>query len=259
MYSARLQHAPIDFEAWLKHTWDSATTTITRRLRDEKNTLRDPVTFALNACAPGRYVLKLGDGARQVATELKNKLCRVSEAELAPTPIPRLPNNISWFDEILLLGVLEELPAPAIFMQELRRRMPRRGSEVVITTQNAVSWPTRLMLACARLGQKRENKLSDRRVGVFSFKKLRNLLRQTGYELIEVRGLPISFEGIVRDGRWTRVLSTVNALLVKLLPHFFADQICVRARPVRPAVDTPIAINAPVPEMGYSRLVRRAA
>ena len=258
MYSVRLQHAPIDFEAWLKNGWDSAKSAIARRLREERNTLRDPVTFALNACAPGRYVLKLGDGARHLAGELKRKLCRVSEAELMPTPIPRLPDNVSWFDEILLLGVLEELPAPAIFMQELRRRMPRRGSEVVITTQNTVTWPTRLMLACARLADGGRTKLADRRNGVFSFKKLRNLLRQTGYEVIEARGLPMAFDGIVRDTRWTRVLSTLNAIMVKFAPHLFADQICVRARPVRPAIGAETT-PAPAPAMAYSRLVRRAA
>ena len=258
MYSTRLQHAPIDFEAWLKHTWDSAKGALARRLREERNNLRDPVTFALNACAPGRYVLNLGDGARHVATELKRKLCRVSEAELAPTPIPRLPANVSWFDEILLLGVLEELPAPAIFMQELRRRMPRRGSEVVITTQNMVSWPTRLMLGLARLGSDRGNKAEARRAGVFSFSKLRNLLRQTGYDVIETRGLPISFEGLVGDNRWTRVLSTLNAFLAKLSPHFFADQICVRARPVQTPSGAAILVKT-APAMTYSRLVRRAA
>jgi hypothetical protein len=233
MHSAQLEQSPIEFDdTWLTQAWDSVRSTIAKRFRKEERVLCDPQTFALDACAPGRYVLKLGGGCRSVARELKRKLCRVTEVALAPAPAPSLPANVSWFDEILLLEVLERLPAPATFMLELRRRMPRRGSEVVITTPNAISFATRLMLALARIGRQPRTICGKRKQAVFTFKTLRVLLHQAGYELIEARGVPVPFQSAVGDSRWTRALLKINQVLLKLSRHFFADQICVRARPV---------------------------
>jgi hypothetical protein len=233
MHSAQLERTPIEFDdTWLKQTWDSVRSTIAKRFRKEESALCDPQTFALDACAPGRYVLKLGGGCRSVGWELKRKLCRVTEVALPPAPAPSLPANVSWFDEILLLEVLERLPAPATFMQELRRRMPRRGSEVIITTPNAVSFATRLMLALARIGREPGTVCGKRKDAVFTFKTLRALLHQTGYELVEARGVPVPFQSAVGDSRWTRTLLKINQVLLKLSRHLFADQICMRARPV---------------------------
>jgi methyltransferase family protein len=258
MYSPHLKHTPIEFdEAWLKEIWDSAKSTIAKRLRKEKRALHDPQTFALDACAPGRYVLKLGGGCRNVARELKQKLCQVTEVALTPAPAPALPANVSWFDEILLLEVLERLPAPATFMLELRRRMPRRGSEVVITTPNAVSFATRLMLALARIGQERSGVCRKRKQAVFTFKTLRTLLHQSGYELVEARGVPVPFQSAVGDGRWIRILLKLNRLLLKLSRHLFADQICVRARPLA-ALREPRIEHTEAPA-GYPQMLGRVA
>lgn len=259
MHSTQLEQTQIEFEdTWLKDVWDSVRSRIARPFRKEKQALYDPQTFALDACAPGRYVLKLGDGFRNVGRELKRKLCRVTEVALAPAPAPCLPENVSWFDKILLLGVLERLPAPATFMEELRRRMARRGSEVVITTPNAVSFATRLMLALARIGQERRMIYATRRNGVFTFRTLRALLDQAGYELVEARGVPVPFQSAVGDGRWTRALLKLNQFLLRLSRHLFADQICVRARPVAASPQPAIAEHTEEPA-AYPQMLGRVA
>jgi hypothetical protein len=245
MHFTRLEQTPFDFEdTWVKQGWDSVRSTIATRFRKEKRALFDPQTFALDACAPGRYVLKLGGGCRNVARELKQKLCQVTEVTLPPAPAPSLPQNVSWFDEILLLGVLERLPAPAPFLQELRRRMPRRGSEVISTTPNAVSFATRLMLVVARIGSERRTISVNRKQAVFTFKTLRKLLHQTGFELVEARGVPVPFQSAVGDRRWTRALLKLNQLLLKLSRHLFADQICVRARPISATRQSSVGVNS---------------
>jgi hypothetical protein len=254
MYSTHLKQRGFGFdEAKLQRAWESAQSIIAKCFRKPKRVHLDPETFAVEACAPGRHVLKLGDGFRNVADELKKKLCRVTEVNLASTAVPPLPENVSWFDEILLLGVLERLPAPQTFLQELRRRMAPRGSELVITTPNAVSFATRLMLTLADIGRERRNVQMIRKEAVFTFKTLRALLQQTGYELVEARGLPVAFQTAAGDRRWTRALLELNQLLLKVSQHLFAEQICFRARPIsgvrEPQVEVAAEETEPYPQM----------
>ena len=260
MHSVRLDQTPFEFgDTWVKQTWDSLRSTGAKRLRKEKRALRDPYTFVLDACAPGRYVLKLGGASRNLARDLKAKLCQVTEAVLTPTSAPLLPGNISWFDEILLLDVLEWLPAPGTFMKELRGRMPRRGSEVIITTPNALSFPTRVMLALARIGREGQTICGKRKQAPFTFKTLGSLLHQTGYELVEARGVPVPFASAVGDGRWARALLKLNQLLLKLSKHLFADQICVRARPICASCEPHAAADTKEETTAYPQMLRRIA
>jgi hypothetical protein len=253
MYSTHLKQLAFGFdEAKLQHAWESLRSAIANRFGKAQRPALDPIAFALEACPPGRHVLKLGDRFRNVADELKTKLCRVTEVNLALVAVPPLPENIRWFDEILLLGVLERLPAPQTFLQELRRRMAPRGSEVVITTPNAASLADRLMLALARICGERCVVRVTPDEGAFTLKTLRALLRQTGYEVAETRGLPVMIDSTA-CGRWTNALLKVNRLLLKISPHLFADQICVRARPTsaapQPQVEVPGKRAAACPQI----------
>jgi hypothetical protein len=259
MYSTHLKQGVFGFdEARLQRGWESVRWTIANRFRKPKRAILDPLTFALEACAPGRHVLKLGDGFGSVADELKTKLCRVTEVNLAETVLPPLPENVSWFDEILLLGVLERLPAPQTFLQELRRRMAPRGSEVIITTPNAASIANRLMLALGRIGRERRGVQLARKESVFTFKTLRGLLHQTGYELIETSGVPVAIESTAADSRWTGALLKLNQLLLKISLHLFADEICVRARPAAPVRQPQVKVATKRPAVHPQMLGRIA-
>jgi hypothetical protein len=245
MYSTTLQDTPFDTAGrWLKRGRRFLRSTIERRNAAQGSRNLTPSKFALNACAPGRHVLKLGHGHSEVARELKRKLCHVTSIELgvsnrakksspdsAPAT-PRLPDNVAWFDEILLLDLLDQVTAPDVFMQELRRKMARRGSEVIITSTNFVSLSRRLLLAIGgvRRGAVVRGK-NERRS--FTFKSLRLLLQQAGYEIVETRGIPMPLLAPNEAGRWSRGFVKLNRGLAKVSKHF-AHDICVRARPLTP-------------------------
>jgi hypothetical protein len=246
MYSTTLQDTPFDAAGrWLSHGWRAARSTIDRRFGTKSSRNLTPGKFALNACAPGRYVLKLGRGHGEVARELKRKLCHVTSIELgvnnrarqsspdSTAATPRLPDNVAWFDEILLLDLLDQVAAPDIFMQELRRKMARRGAEVIITSTNFVSILRRMLLALG--GIRRAVVIrgkGERRP--FTFKSLRVLLQMTGYEVIETRAIPMPLLLTADASRWNRTFVKLNRGLAKVSKHFFADHICVRARPLSP-------------------------
>lgn len=271
MYSTTLHDTPFDVAGrWLKRGWRAARSTIERRFGAESSRNLDTAKFALNACAPGRHVLKLGRGHGELARELKRKLCHVTSIDLpiskrgarpaastnAATPLPRLPDNVGWFDEILLLDLLEQVPAPDVFMRELRRKMARRGAEVVVTTSNIVSFVRRIVLGLGRVPGNRVFRYKpDPRP--FTFKSLRILLEQAGYEIVETRAVAMPHPG-GEVSRWTGACVSLTRGLAKLSKHLFAHQICVRARPIAPARPPVSETSSETAEL-YPAAVRRVA
>jgi len=245
-----------DYTTDFEKRWNAFASSIQANLRRKFERLRTGVwrgnkpefssaqTFAVNACAPGRHVLQLGIGHMNLSAELKRKLCHV--IAIAPAgyeapqksrshglvPAPRLPKNVRWFDHILLMDLMEQLPDPENFLKGLRRRMARGGSEVIITATNSAFVMRRILVA---LGPRAEihkgiPNINHRRP--FTFKSMQALLERAGYEVVEALGVPAPFPTKRRLNRWTRALLKLNRLLLKIAKQSFAYEICIRARPV---------------------------
>src|ERR1043166_602097 len=204
-------------------------------------------TFAVNACVPGRYILQLGIGHSNVAEELKRKLCHVtavdfaanerlarSRSALAPAPVPSLPSHLNY-DQVLLMDLIEHLHDPEGFMDEMRRKIGRCKSEVIITASNVAFLVTRIMLGLGQFNYSRRGILGLGHRRLFTFKSLRALVEQCGYEVEEVRGVPAPFPLALGDNRWSRALLKINQILLMISKRLFAYQICMRVRP-RPEV-----------------------
>jgi|ERR1043166_5562239 hypothetical protein len=269
MYSTTLHDTPFDVAGrWLKRGRQRVRSTIERRFAAQGSRNLTPAKFALNACAPGRYVLKLGRGHGEVARELKRKLCHVTSIDLGvsnrtrkasadSTPTsPRLPDNVAWFDEILLLDLLDHVSAPDAFMKELRRKMARRGSEVIITSTNLVSLIRRVLLAVGGVRRSVAIPLKNER-RPFTFKSLHVLLQQAGYELVEARPILMPLPGNGAN-RWNRAFVKLNRGLTKVSKHLFAHEICVRARPVTPTRQLSTESSSKPAEL-YPKPIKRVA
>ncbi len=200
-------------------------------------------TFAVNACVPGRYVLQLGIGHPNVAEELKRKLCRVTAIDFATNelaessangmsaaPLPHLPSNLAQFDQILLMDLVEHLHDPESFIDELRQKTAGRRPEVIITAANVAFFITRIMLALGQFNYSRKGILGLGHRRLFTFRSLRSLLEQAGYEVLEARGVPAPFPLALGMNRRSRALLALNGLLLKLSKSLFAYQVCIRAR-----------------------------
>jgi hypothetical protein len=206
---------------------------------DHASELQVPTTqtFAVDACAAGRYVLQLGPGQANVTTQLRRKLCHVTAIDQnakqrsTSTPVPRLPNNVAWFDEILLMDLIEHLGNAEDFLNELRRKMARRGSEVIITVGNVACCLSRFVRVLSPFNLRRVAIPAINSHRRFTLKSLQTLLEQTGYEMVEVHGVPAPFPLTMGNTRWSRALLKLNQLLLRISKPMFAHQFCVRARP----------------------------
>ena len=140
------------------------------------------------------------------------------------------PVDVSRFDQIFLLDVVEHLDAPERFLEEMRFAARRHRPEVVITAANVGFVVPRLMLGLGQFNYGRRGILDRSHRRLFTFGSLRKLLEQSGYRVIEERGVPVPFPLAVRAGWLTRLLLWCNEALIRVSKGLFAYQIFIRAQ-----------------------------
>ena len=142
----------------------------------------------------------------RVAAEFVKKGCRVTGMDrYVPAPSdapeqvrfirwdldrPEFPVNVSQFDQIFMLDIIEHLKEPAHFMDELRFAAACARPEIILTTANIGFFATRLMLLFGQFNYGKKGILDVTHTRLFTFRSMRELLKQSGYKILEVRGIP---------------------------------------------------------------------
>lgn len=202
-------------------------------------------TAAIEAAKPGNHLLDIGCGQGYVANEIAAKGCRVTGMDqyvpdVSPSPgqidfirwnldRKEFPVNVSGFDQILMLDIIEHLKEPEVFMDELRFAAACKRPEVIITTANIGFLVTRLMLLCGQFNYGKKGILDATHTRLFTFRSLDALLEQSGYKVLEVRGIPAPFPKALGDNFISRTLLRANEALIRASKGLFSYQIFVRA------------------------------
>jgi glycosyltransferase involved in cell wall biosynthesis len=197
-------------------------------------------TFAVESCGAGKNVLQLGIGHANVAAELERRECLVTAIDFSASELgsnatrfavnPSLSADLPAYDQILLMDLIEHLHDPENFMDTLRKQTAGRRPEVIITSANVAFFVTRLMLAFGQFNYSRKGILGIGHRRLFTFKSMRALLEQAGYEILEARGVPAPFPLAIGTNFWSKALLQINGTLLKLSKSLFAYQVCIRAR-----------------------------
>ncbi|MFN2622827.1 MAG: bifunctional glycosyltransferase/class I SAM-dependent methyltransferase [Chthoniobacterales bacterium] len=200
-------------------------------------------TAAIDAARPGDRVLDVGCGRGYVAREMAAKGCQVTGMDqyIPDTSAagidfirwnldrPEFPVNVSAFDQIMMLDIIEHLKQPEQFMDELRFAAVCKRPEVIITTANIGFFVTRLMLFFGQFNYGRKGILDATHTRLFTFRSLKALLEQSGYNILEVRGIPAPFPKAIRNNLVSRFFLGLNQALIRVSRGFFSYQIFVRA------------------------------
>lgn len=226
-------------------------------------------TAAIEAARSDAHVLDIGCGQGLVAAEFAKKGCevtgmdryvpRTSEAPLGVDFIrwdldrKEFPLNVSQFDQIFMLDIIEHLKAPEEFMDELRFATGCKRPELVMTTANIGFGATRLMLLFGQFNYGKKGILDATHTRLFTFRSIRELLQQSGYKILEIRGIPAPFPKALGDNLISRGLLRLNELLIRLSRGLFSYQIFVRAQ-AKPTVN-----NLLTETIGSSADLRRAS
>lgn len=201
-------------------------------------------TMALAAVKPGATVLDIGCGQGYVADEMAKTAAKVvgvdqyvrassnAKVQFRKWDIDgeKFPVEVSEFDQIFMLDVIEHLKDPELFMEKLRAAAVSKRPEIVLTTANVAFFITRLMLFLGHFNYGRKGILDRTHTRLFTFASLKELFDQTGYEILEVRGIPAPFPKAVGDNALGTLLIGINQALIAILRGLFSYQIFIRAR-----------------------------
>jgi hypothetical protein len=177
-----------------------------------------------------------------VAKALIEKGCQVLVVDRQPLPrdVGEVPVFLQDLDDppvfdtkpyqyILILDMIEHLRNPELFLQRLRSQFTHEKKTVIITTPNIAFLPERVMLLAGQFNYSRTGILDLTHTRLFTFRSLRRLLRDNGFRIKAIRGVPAPFPKALGAGALGRAALAVNQALIKVSKALFAYQIFVEA------------------------------
>jgi 2-polyprenyl-3-methyl-5-hydroxy-6-metoxy-1,4-benzoquinol methylase len=199
--------------------------------------------LALDAVPEGASVIDIGAGPGGLARELVNKRCRVAvvdqfaplHASAADVRVFRQDLDddpmfdVAEYEYLLLLDVLEHLKQPERFLERLRAQFDYSTKTMILTTPNIGFIVQRVMLALGQFNYGKAGILDRTHTRLFTFRSLRQLLRDTGFRVRQIRGVPAPFPKVLGDGILGKFTLAMNQFLITVSPTLFAYQIFVVA------------------------------
>ena len=134
--------------------------------------------------------------------------------------------DVSQFDYVLLLDIIEHLNRPEQFVRQLRDAMKfSPNMKIIVTTGNVAFIITWLMLLLGQFNYGKRGILDMTHTRLFTFGSLRALFEQGGFRIIETYGVPAPLPLALGDGRLARMLQRLNRLLIRISKGLFSYQV----------------------------------
>lgn len=209
-----------------------------------------PHSFTLAMVPRSARVIDLGCSGGVIGASLKEqKNCFVTGVDASPLAEAKfdafylrdIDNGlagipVSKHDVILILDVIEHLSSPERFLDQLYESVaPNPNVEILVSTANIGFIIPRLMLLLGQFNYGKRGILDLTHRRLFTFATLRRLFEQAGFDVLEMKPVPGPFPLAFGDNWYSRLLVSVNSVLMHVSRGLFAYQIFVRAKP-RPAV-----------------------
>jgi hypothetical protein len=133
---------------------------------------------------------------------------------------------------------VEHVPDPEQFLESLHTCIEKNTKvQLLISTGNIAFIITRMMLLFGQFNYGKRGILDMTHTRLFTFKSLKRILEQSGFEVHSERGVPAPFGLALNGGVIAKLLTQVNSAFIFLSRNLFSYQIYVVATP-RPSVNT---------------------
>jgi glycosyltransferase involved in cell wall biosynthesis len=142
------------------------------------------------------------------------------------------PITLDGFDYVLMLDVIEHLQAPELFVDQLREASQTNPSvRLLVSSGNIGFIVARLMHLLGQFNYGKRGILDLTHTRLFTFATLRRLFEQSGFEVIDTKGIPAPFPMVLGDSRIGDYLFGFNKLLIRLWRSAFSYQMYYEFRP----------------------------
>jgi glycosyltransferase involved in cell wall biosynthesis len=213
-----------------------------------------PHTLARDRIAPGTRVLDIGCAGGYLGDALRRQGCHTTGIDAVPLGqdftldafelhdlnTRPFPVELERFDYAVMLDVIEHLSSPENFVDDFLAASARNPHlQLVVSTGNVAFIIVRLMLLVGQFNYGKRGILDLTHTRLFTFGTFRRLFEQSGFDVLEIRGVPAPFPLAVGGaiGRW---LLALNKLLISISRSLFAYQIFAVVRP-RPSLESLLA------------------
>jgi glycosyltransferase involved in cell wall biosynthesis len=213
-----------------------------------KMNFNSPQSTAFDYIKSGTKVLDVGCGAGHLPAKLKNKNCKVTGIDMyKPKKIlymdqfyrcdlnkEVIPVNISNFDYILLLDVIEHLHNPEIFIENLYEACKNSPHvKILASTGNIGFLPLRLMLMFGQFNYGKRGILDLTHSRLFTFKTFKKLFEQFGFEVLKVKGVPAPIPFVIKRKKIYNFLMCINEFFIQIYRNIFSYQMFFIIKPKR--------------------------
>jgi len=210
-----------------------------------KLSFESPHAAAAALVKRGNRVLDLGCAGGYLSTELTRRGASVVAVDMFPlaeeTQVERfichdlnlpLPLDASEFDCVLALDVIEHLHSPESFVDHLRASLAQNPkARVIASTGNVGFLIPRLMLLLGQFNYGKRGILDLTHTRLFTLGSFQRLFSQSGFDILEVRGIPAPFPHALGDSWFSRMLLAVNHMLIRVSRSLFSYQIMLVVKP----------------------------
>jgi len=208
--------------------------------------------FALDRVGAGMTVLDLGSGPGFMAEELDKRQAKVISVDQRITPmterhsVETIEADVEEFDFsalqqdvdlVYMLDIIEHLADPDEFLLRFRQQFgDQEDTTIIITTGNIGFFIVRFGLLAGSFNYGKKGIMDKDHKRLFTFQSMRRILESTGFEILEVHGIPAPFPNAIGENWLSRLMLAINRLLIVFSKTLFSYQMAFVARPL-PSID----------------------
>ena len=211
-----------------------------------KSVLNNTHHSALKRVADGTRVLDFGSAAGLVGELLRKRGCKVTGIDVAPPEqdgvldefITADLNDRSFkidltdVDLILLFDIVNHLHKPERFLERLHQSTHSNPKiRLLVTTGNIGFFVNRLQLLFGFFNYGKRGILAPSHTRLLTFASSKRLFEEAGFQVIDVDAAPAPYQFAFGDNWFSRLLTTVNKMLIHINKNFFGYGIILELKP----------------------------
>ena len=202
-------------------------------------------TLAIDNTMGSSKVLDIGGGQGRIARELKKKSCFVAGIDRCILENPddydlffredldftTFDFDLSGFDTILLLDIIEHLANPEEFLDRLREKTRLNQPTIIVTSPNIAFLIIRFQLLFGQFNYGKQGILDKTHKRLFNFRTMKIIFQQCGYTIKKVRGIPAPFPKAVGINWLGKSMIAINRFFIFFSKSLFSYQIYMEVKP----------------------------